>query len=65
MVIPQYSLKAGINKFGKDVDEATLKEFSAIHLMNTFIPRKKGSLTYKQRKEAICTIMFLKEKKDG
>ena len=64
MVMTQYSLKAGIEKFGADADEAILKEFSSIHLMDTFIPKKAGSLSYEQRKEALRTIMFLKEKRD-
>ena len=50
LVMTQYSLKAGREKFGKDADEAILKEFTALHMMETFIPKKRGSLTKEKQK---------------
>ena len=58
LVMTQYSLKAGREKFGKEADEAVISEFTKLHTMDTFIPKMKEKMTKEERKEALRTIMF-------
>ena len=41
LVMTQYSLKAGISNFGKEGENAVMKEFNALYMMNTFIQEMK------------------------
>ena len=53
-----------MKKFGKDADKAVLDEFPKLHMMETFILEMRETLTKQQRKRALRTIMFLKQKRD-
>ena len=61
----QYSLKARITNFGEEGGHAVMQEFNALYMIDTRIPETKENLSKEQRKEALQTIMFLKENCGG
>ncbi len=61
----QYSLKAGIKKFGERGLQGAYKEVEQLHLRNAFSPVKFDELTEEERKKTIGSLIFLKEKEDG
>jgi hypothetical protein len=58
----QYSLKQGLQKFTIDGPKATMAEMSQLHDKHTFQPVHVSSLTERQRKEALESLIFIKEK---
>ena len=65
VILMQYSIKAGLKKFGVKGEEAVSKELKQLHDMLTFYPVFEASLTKQQKRDAIASLMFLKEKRDG
>jgi hypothetical protein len=61
----QYTLKKGLEKFGDRAAEATTKELKQIHDMGTYQPLDATKLTKKERMEALSSLLFITEKKDG
>jgi hypothetical protein len=61
----QYSLKKGLRKFQKVGEAAVSKELKQLHMRDTFAPQDSKNLTAKQKREALESMMFLKEKRDG
>jgi hypothetical protein len=61
----QYSLKKGLRKFKKVGEAAVSKELSQLHMRDTLAPQDNKNLTAKQKREALESMMFLKEKRDG
>jgi hypothetical protein len=61
----QYSLKAGLKKFGAEGEKAITKELSQFHDMSVFEPVDATSLTADDKKKALASLLFLKEKRDG
>jgi hypothetical protein len=65
IVLTQYSIKAGLNKFGARGEAAVTKELKQLHDMITFFPVDEKTLTREQKMKAIASLMFLKEKRNG
>jgi hypothetical protein len=61
----QYSLKRGLKKFKVKAEEAVSKELMQLHMKETFEPQDVKTLTGDQKKSALESLMFLKEKRDG
>jgi hypothetical protein len=61
----QYSLKKGLKKFQGKAEDAVSKELMQLHMKDTFAPQDATELTEKQKKGALESLMFLKEKRDG
>ena len=60
-----YTLENRLEKFGDQAAEATTKELKKIHDMGTFEPLDSTKLTKKERIEAVSSLLFITEKKDG
>ena len=60
--LTQYSLRSGLKVLGDRGDNAVVKELSTIHDMDTFTPVDAENMTLEERKPAISSLMFLKEK---
>jgi hypothetical protein len=61
----QYSLKAGLKKFGAEGEKAVTKELSQFHDMSVFEPVDATTLSPDDKKKALASLLFLKEKRDG
>ena len=61
----QYSMKAGIEKFGERGVGAATDEMEQLHLRKTFKPVLLTGLDKDEQKQALESLLFLKEKKDG
>ena len=61
----QHTLNAGIKKLGEPGIKAAMKEIEQLHCRNTFEPILAEDLTHKERRSALESLIFLKEKKDG
>jgi hypothetical protein len=61
----QYSLNKGLRKFQKEGKKAVEKELEQLHMKETFAPVNEGDLTARQKKSALESLVFLKEKIDG
>ena len=64
VILTQYSVKAGLEKFGEQGQQAVTKELSQIHNMNRMVPLDATTLTTRQKRHAVSSLMFLKEKRD-
>jgi hypothetical protein len=65
VALMQYSIKAGLKKFGEKGEAAVTKELKQLHDMTTFYPVDSKTLTKEDKAKAIASLMFLKEKRDG
>lgn len=65
IALQQYSIKAGLRKFGMRGEKAVSKELRQRHDMVTFFPLDPSTITREQRARAIASLMFLKEKRNG
>jgi hypothetical protein len=65
IALQQYSIKAGLKKFGEKGKAAVTKELKQLHDMVTFFPIDPATVTKEQRSKAIASLMFLKEKRNG
>ena len=61
----QYSVKKGIQLFGDRGKQSATSELQQLHNMATFIPVHAHELTREQRKQALASLMFMKEKRCG
>ena len=60
-----FSLKKGIALFGDKAEKATTKELQAIHIMCAYEPLDASKLTRQERRDALESLLFITEKKDG
>ena len=65
VIMTQYSLKKGLAKFGTAAEKAVTKELTQFKDMDVFVPMDPTKLTYEDRKRAVASLMFLKEKDTG
>jgi hypothetical protein len=65
VALMQYSIKAGLKKFGEKGEAVVTKELKQLHDMTTFYPVDSKTLTKEDKARAIASLMFLKEKRDG
>jgi hypothetical protein len=63
--VQQFSLKAGLKKFGQRGHDAAYKEMKQLHQRTVFIPVDINSLTEKEKAKAMESLIFLAEKRDG
>jgi hypothetical protein len=61
----QYNLKPGLKKFGIRGLDASLKELTSLHVMDTWTPMEAERLSHEQRMRALSSLLFLKEKRTG
>ena len=61
----QYTLEKGTEKFGDRAEEATTKELKQIHDMGTYQPLDATKITKKERMEALSSLLFITERRDG
>ena len=61
----QLSLKKGLQEWGERGEDAAIKEMKQHHDMETFTPVHAHELMAEQRKEALSSLIFLKEKRNG
>ena len=57
-----YSMNAGIKKFKEKGEAGATKELTQMHVMNVFRPIEVECLTYDEKKKALSSLIFLKEK---
>ena len=62
--IVTYSLKAGINKFGKQAKASAHKEMKQLHDRSCFRPVHKCSLNKSERQRVMESLLLLTEKRD-
>jgi hypothetical protein len=55
----------GLKKFKEKGKAGVTKELTQMHDMNVFHPFEVESLTYDEKKKALSSLMFLKEKRDS
>ena len=60
----QMSSKEGIKKHGRKVKEALHEELIQLHNADVFLHIKKDRLAKEQRKSALRSMSFIKEKRD-
>ena len=61
----QLSLKAGLKHFGKKGEEAVSSELTQMHAMATYEPVAPETLSQQQRRDALRSLAFITEKRDG
>lgn len=64
-IMMQLSLKAGLRKWGKRGEESAMKEMTQMHDLQAFFPRDPTTMTKEQRRNALASLIFLKEKSNG
>jgi hypothetical protein len=60
-----FSLNSGLKKFGACGKAAITKELSQFNVLNAFTPLDASTLTYDQHKNALASLIFLTEKRNG
>ena len=60
-----YSMNAGSKKFKEKGTAGVTKELTQMHNMSMFRPIELKSLTNDDKKKALSSLMFLKEKRDS
>ena len=61
----QLSLREGLKHFGERGKQGALQEMKLLHDMRTFIPRDPKTLTLEEKRKALSSLIFLKEKSTG
>ena len=61
----QFSLKEGLQKYGARGEKSVMKELGSLHELKAWQPLDHTKLTHRQRVEALSTVVFLEEKRDG
>jgi hypothetical protein len=61
----QYGLRTGLKMFGEAGSEAVLSELKQLHDRGVMEPRKGKELSFRERKNALKYLMFLKQKRCG
>ncbi|KAL7474817.1 hypothetical protein ACHAW6_002980 [Cyclotella cf. meneghiniana] len=64
-IMTQMSLKEGLRRFGKKGRLGAYKEMKQLHNMHAFFPCDPRTLSSEERKSALSSLIFLKEKKTG
>ena len=64
-VFRQYGLKKGFKVFGEKGKEAAIKEMKQLHMRNCFKPLGEKELSSQDKKNALGSLIFLKEKDSG
>ena len=64
-MLQQFSLKAGLKHFGKKGAEAVTSELTQRHDMHTYEPIDPDTMTRQQKSEALNSLIFLTEKRNG
>ena len=59
IIVQQFSLKAGIAKFGDRAKTVVTKELTQLHDMKTYVLVNPDEMTLKQRQEALNLLIFL------
>ena len=57
-----YSMNAGIKKFKEKGEAGATKELTQMHVMNVFRPIEVECLPHDEKKNALSSLIFLKEK---
>ncbi len=65
VALVHYSMNAGIKKFKEKGEAGVTKELTQMHDMDVFRPINGDSLSYHEKKGALSSLMFLKEKRDA
>ena len=65
VMMQQYSLKAGLNKFGKEGEQAVTKELTQIHELETYVPVDPDKISAENKALALESLLFLVEKRNG
>ena len=65
VALVHYSMNTGIKTFKAKGEAGVTKELTQMHDMNVFRPIEVESLTYDEKKKALLSLMFLKEKRDS
>jgi len=65
VALVHYSMSAGIKKFKEKGEAGVTKELTQMHDMDVFRPINGDSLSYREKKGALSSLMFLKEKRDA
>ena len=60
-----FSIRAGLKKFGRKGEKAVSNELTQLHTMSTYYPVDPTTLTKKQKLDALNSLMFLIEKRNG
>ena len=63
--IQTYGLRKGIEKFGKEGKKASIREAKQLHDRGVFYPIDVSELTQEEIDEAMDSLMFLVQKRDG
>ncbi len=61
----QFSLHAGLKKFGNKAKELVTKELTQIHDMGTYTSMDPDKMTADQKRQAMRSLMLITEKRDG
>ena len=61
----QYTLNKAIRKFGDKGFQAGFEEFKQLHQRTAFNPINPNNMTQEERKKALESLIFIKEKQDG
>jgi hypothetical protein len=61
----QLSLRAAIRKWGKDAEDAGIKEVSQMHWRDTFVPKRWSDLTDEEKSKVLESHMFVVKKRDN
>ena len=61
-MVQQFSLKAGIAKFGNSAKKAVIKELTQLNKMKTYTSVGSDKMTPQQRQEAWNSLIFRTEK---
>ena len=66
VILEQMSLKKGIKEFGYErANESIMKEFQQLHDQNCWKPRDPSTLSREEKRNALSTVVFMKQKRDG
>ncbi len=63
--VQQYSLKKGIEKYGKRGEQSAIDEMTQLHDRGSFRPLDVKKLSPLERKKAMEALIFMIEKRDG
>ena len=63
-LMTQYSLKAGMCKFGEQAKDVAMTELTQLHVMDTWQPEDPRKLSRVEKVSALLSLMFFKKKRD-
>ena len=64
-MLQQFSLKVGVKKYGNRGEAAVTNKLTQLHDIETYIPMEPDEMTPQQKSEALNSLIFLTEKRDG